>query len=66
MKRIKFYLEKFYFTSYFIWHGLWGMAWAECRMRYQELEDARTRLPEIEKEGLERLRKAIEEADKRV
>ena len=61
MPRFKFYVEKAKFLATFIWWRKWELVRDEWGMTYQEMLNARVRLPEIERGALGRLRKAVEE-----
>jgi len=63
MRRIKFYLGKINLLAHFIWWRKWKLVRDEWNMTYEELEDAKKRLPEIEQEAIERLLNLLEETE---
>jgi len=63
-RALKFYLDKAYFLTCFIWWRDWKLVRDEWNMSYGEMEEARKNFPEIERKALERLIKAIEEHER--
>ncbi len=59
--RLQFYIEKIGFLAAFIWYRHWKLFKAEWNLTYKDAKDAEARLPEIEKEALERLLGVIKE-----
>jgi hypothetical protein len=60
MGRIKFYLGKIKFLFHFIRWREWELVKDEWGMTYEELEDAKKRLPGIKKAALLRILEASE------
>ncbi len=55
MARLRFYISKAGFLIAFIWWREWELARDEWNITYEELQEAEARLPEIEREIIERL-----------
>lgn len=55
ISRLRFYISKAGFLIAFIWWREWELARDEWNITYEELQEAEARLPEIEREIIERL-----------
>ena len=61
VSRLKFYIDKIGFLAAFIWYRHWKLVKAEWNLTYKEMKEAEARLPEIEREAIERLLGIIDE-----
>ena len=59
MCRFKFFIEKTRFLVAFIWWCEWELVTEEWNRTYKDSLDSAARWPEIEKEAIERLHRAI-------
>ena len=60
MSYFKFYVEKLQFMLTFAWAWEWKLFQEEWSITYAEMQDARLRFKEIERDALERIRRLIE------
>lgn len=61
MSKLKFYIEKIGFLAAFIWWWRWALVRDEWNLTHKQLEDAEARIPDIEREALERILGIIKE-----
>ncbi len=61
MSRLEFYIDKARFLAAFIWWREWRLVRDEWSITYEEMLDVIERAPEIEREAVGRLLKAVEE-----
>lgn len=64
MSHLNFWKSKLYLMWCFAWMQEWKHFWEEWSMTYQEMQEAEAKFEETNRAAVERLLKAIEEAEK--